>query len=174
MCASLLPISRLRCAKFPATTAQLVPNLTHGRPCIICAHSHGIKIDKAIASGQNRRRSSPHFQCRAYGSPSMPHRPRKARHCLHQEKLNRPLARSPSPPKAGFSRFDDQRPHRLSAVEGAARISRCFRSCFHSSGTAAAVISLMTHLPLTRVKISSELVCDAILLASLSTYRHSK
>jgi hypothetical protein len=39
------------------------------------------------------------------------------------------------------------------------RISRCRRSSFHSSGTVDAFISLMSHLPLTRVKVSSELVC---------------
>src|ERR1035441_8819794 len=40
---------------------------------------------------------------------------------------------------------------------------------FQSSGTVAAFISLMSHLPLTRTRVSSELVCAAILFPTLST-----
>ena len=43
-----------------------------------------------------------------------------------------------------------------------------------SSGTLAAFISLMSHLPLMRTSVSLELVCAAIFPAALSTYRHSK
>jgi hypothetical protein len=41
----------------------------------------------------------------------------------------------------------------------------------YSSGTAAAFMSLMSHLPLTRTSVSFELVCAAILFATLSTYK---
>jgi hypothetical protein len=44
----------------------------------------------------------------------------------------------------------------------------------HNSGTVAAVICLMSHLPPTRTRSSFEFVCAAILFAALSTYRHSK
>jgi hypothetical protein len=44
----------------------------------------------------------------------------------------------------------------------------------YKSGTVAAFISLISHLPFTRTNVSSELVCTAILFASLSTHRHSK
>ena len=43
------------------------------------------------------------------------------------------------------------------------------RSEPHSSGMGAAFISLISHRPLTRTRASSELVCAAILFASLST-----
>ena len=77
-------------------------------------------------------------------------------------------------PKITFRDIMDIRAEKIAARPGGTARHRPDGLCPYKSGTIAAFISLISHLPFTRTNVSSELVCTTILFASLSTHRHSK
>ena len=107
--------------------------------------------------------------------------PAARRRCWPRRALSKPRRSAwPRAHPSGSPRSKSQQAHRRqyrlaisrraqTRDEGVSAINLGARSNRQSSGTGAAFISLISQRPLTRTRVSSELVCAAILFATLST-----